>query len=98
MRRTSRMLHCPKEVAMRGRTLIAGAIVLGATAACANEGDKQVLQPVVLGMTQATGATYNDGQVSMYQVEKPVELPIRAPNDGERPSGDVDPYPHAPYY
>ncbi len=77
------------------------AIVVAAcvgTAACANSNDTEVGQPVVLGMQDDIAPVYDDGQVQMYQVEKQVPLPIRPPKDGERPSGDVDPYPDPPYY
>ncbi|HEY8075333.1 MAG TPA: hypothetical protein VIF62_14510 [Labilithrix sp.] len=68
------------------------------TAACANSNDTEVGQPVVLGMLDTVPPVYDDGEVQMYQVEKQVPLPIRPPKDGERPSGDVDPYPDHPYY
>jgi hypothetical protein len=76
--------------------VVTAAIAIGMlTIACANQDDNEVLQPVVLGMLDTTGPTYDDGQVSMYQVTTRVKLPIKA---GQSPGGDVDPYPHAPFY
>src|SRR2546421_226250 len=81
------------------RRLVAGAVAIAALAlACANSNDKENIPPVVLGMLDTTPATYNDGQGSLYQGTSQVELPIRRPKDGERPGGDVDPYPDAPFY
>jgi hypothetical protein len=81
------------------RRLVTGAVAIAAlTLACANTDEKENIPPVVLGMLDTTPAAYDDGQVSMYQVTLPVELPIRRPKNGERPGGDVDPYPDAPFY
>lgn len=67
-------------------------------AACASSEEEQVLPPVVLGMTETTPPAFDDGQTQIFQVSRPVKLPMRAPLDGERPSGAVDPYPEAPFH
>jgi hypothetical protein len=66
--------------------------------ACARDDGKQVLPPVVLGMLDTTPAAYDDGEQKFYQVARPVPLPFRRPEDNERPKGDVDPYPDAPFH
>jgi len=88
---------------MRARSLLALSAVLGLALAlpmtgCADKGETQVIAPVVLGMLETAKPTYDDGQVQIYEVYVPVELPLRRPADGELPKGDVDPYPRAPFH
>lgn len=83
---------------MHSRTLI-GLLVIGASlAGCANEGDTQVIPPVVLGMTETTPPAYDDGQMQIYETYLPVPLPLRRPTDEERPRGEADPYPRPPFH
>ena len=86
---------------MRARILI-GLVIVGAAiapfvAGCANDGDTQVIPPVVLGMTETTPPTYDDGQMQIYESYLPVPLPLRRPTDDERPKGAADPYPRPPF-
>jgi hypothetical protein len=85
-----------------GRTLarLARIIALASLslAGCANEGETQVIPPVVLGMVETAPPTYDDGQVQIYQTFLPVPLPLRRPSDDERPRGDADPYPRPPFH
>ena len=83
---------------MRVRTLIGVGSLVSALAACANEGDTQVIPPVVLGMTETTAPAYDDGQMQIYESYLPVPLPLRRPTDEERPKGDADPYPRPPFH
>lgn len=76
--------------------IVAGAALLG-VGACSNQDDTRVLPPVVLAMQETLPPVYDDGQVRIYQVSTPVALPLRAPNDGERPQGASPPYPRAPF-
>ncbi len=69
-----------------------------ASAACAGEGDKEVLPPVVLGMLETTPAAYDDGETQIFQVSREVRMPFRRPNDDERPQGQADPYPRMPFH
>jgi hypothetical protein len=73
------------------------AVVVGLVA-CSNNGDAQVIPPTVLGMSDTTAPTYDDGETQIYQVSRDVTLPTRRPKDGERPGGSVDPYPRTPFY
>lgn len=53
-------------------------VVIVAAAACNNGSADQVTRPVALGMTSTTPAYYADGQVTLYQVLTPVQLPVRS--------------------
>jgi hypothetical protein len=78
---------------------IIGGFVLGAlVSACASEDGKEVLPPVVLGMLETTPPAYDDGEQKIFQVAREVRLPYRRPEDGERPTGNVEPYPRAPFH
>jgi hypothetical protein len=66
--------------------------------ACASTGDEQVLAPVVLGMTAETAPIQSDGNESIFQVQTPVPLPMRAPTAAEAAGlGEAPPYPRAPF-
>src|SRR5262249_8813106 len=65
--------------------------------ACSSEHDREALPPVVVGMQETTAPIYDDGEQKIYQVTHEVRMPFRRPKDGERPQGDVDPYPDAPF-
>ena len=80
------------------------ALVLGACAivfvgaACANSDASQVTTPTVLGMTSSLAPVYDDGQMQLYQVQVPVRLPIRRPDDSELQGlPKADPYPRGPW-
>jgi hypothetical protein len=49
-----------------------------ACAACSNGAGDQLTKPDALGMTDTTPPYYSDGQLTLYQVTKPVPLPVRA--------------------
>src|SRR4051794_17280127 len=84
---------------MRARTFLGlGLVLVGASVGCANEGETQVIPPVVLGMTETTAPAYDDGEVQIYESYLPVPLPLRRPTDEERPKGDADPYPRPPFH
>jgi hypothetical protein len=99
----------PVGVRPRLRVLRVAALLVGAGAApvvataagCSNGSSDQVTPPIALGMTDALAAYYSDQQISIYEVQKPVPLPVRAPSDqevqalGPAPAGT--PYPRAPY-
>ncbi|MDB4998633.1 MAG: hypothetical protein JWM74_6065 [Myxococcaceae bacterium] len=75
-----------------------GAALVLAVTACAGSDADQVTQPAVVGMTDKIAAMYSDGQVSLYQVQTPVRLPLRKPTDAERGAlGKADPFPRAPF-
>jgi hypothetical protein len=83
---------------MRARSLFGLALALALPIGCADKGETQVIPPVVLGMLETAPPTYDDGQMQIYEVYTPVELPLRRPSDEERPQGDADPYPRPPFH
>lgn len=84
---------------MRAFPLLGGlALACASFFGCASQDDHQVIPPVVLGMLETTAPTYDDGQMQIYEVFVPVELPLRRPTAEERPQGNVDPYPRAPFH
>lgn len=84
---------------MRAAVLIGIAALCISAAGCAAD-EEQVIPPVVLGMLETTGPTYDDGQVQIYEVHVPVELPLRRPTEEESATltGDVPPYPRPPFH
>jgi hypothetical protein len=80
-------------------TAFASLLTLGLAAACSNSGDDQVTKPVSVGMTSTIAPYYADGQITLYQAQTPVALPVRKPTSadalGAAPKGT--PYPHAPF-
>jgi hypothetical protein len=70
--------------------------------ACAPDSAHQVTAPIDLGMTnKLTTPYYSDQNLTLYQVQTPVPLPVRRPTDAEisalggAPQGT--PYPRAPF-
>jgi hypothetical protein len=85
------------HIAIAGAALLVGVASL---AACTT-GDAQETPPIVLGMTDQIAPSYSDQELTLYEVQTPVELPVRKPNDQERQAlqglGDQPPYPRAPF-
>jgi hypothetical protein len=50
---------------------------------CAAESDKQTYAPVALGMTPATPAFIDDGETTIYEVKRPISLPIKVPTEAD---------------
>ncbi len=80
---------------------LAPLLALALASACSNGSGDQVTRPVSVGMTSKVAPYYADGQITLYQVQAPVALPVRKPTDADRaalgaaPKGT--PYPHAPF-
>jgi hypothetical protein len=76
-------------------------VALALVAACAPGSADQVTPPVALGMTSSIAPYYSDGEITLYQVQTPVALPVRRPTSadiqglGSAPKGT--PYPHGPF-
>ncbi|MET0595584.1 MAG: hypothetical protein ABW133_22995 [Polyangiaceae bacterium] len=51
---------------------------------CAAESDKQTYDPVALGMTADSPPFYDDGETTIYQVKRPISIPIVRPTDADR--------------
>src|SRR5262245_54055563 len=80
------------------RAAICASTLAVVSAGCASENEKEVLPPVVLGMLETTAPAYDDGEQQIYQVYREVRLPYRRAEDGERPRGEMDPYPRPPFH
>jgi len=83
---------------MCARSIFGLALVLALPFGCANKGETQVMQPVVLGMLETAAPTYDDGQMQIYEAYLPVELPLRQPSDDERPKARPIPTPRPPFH
>jgi len=70
-------------------------------AACSQSSNTQTTAPVDLGMTSTMAPYYMDENITIYEAQTPVPLPVKAPSAsdlsslGPTPAGT--PYPHAPY-
>lgn len=67
----------PKAVGARPH-LVFALVAIG----CAT--DAQTTKPTVVGMSSTTPAYYSDGNTTIYEVQVPVALPIRAPDSNEQ--------------
>jgi hypothetical protein len=82
-------------------TEFAPLVALALVAACTNGSGDQVTTPLAVGMTSTIGPYYADGQITLYQVNEAVPLPVRKPSAadekalGAAPKGT--PYPHMPF-
>jgi hypothetical protein len=50
---------------------------------CAAQSAKQTFDPVALGMTPDTPAFIDQGDTTLYEVKRPVSLPIKVPTDSD---------------
>jgi hypothetical protein len=87
--------YCPRSA------LLLVLIAFGVPAACTNGSADQVLKPVAEGIASNTPPYYSDGNLTLYEAQTPVELPVRQPTAAELaalgPAPSGTPYPHAPY-
>jgi hypothetical protein len=78
-----------------------GAVVLGALMGlgCNSGGANQSSTPIVLGMTDSVTPVYNTAQLTLYEVQVPVPLPVEKPTAQQEAAlgGPVAPYPHEPF-
>jgi len=91
----------PTRVGSRPRFLPFAIAAILAAAACSQSSNNQTTAPFDLGMTSTMAAYYSDEELTIYEAQAPVPLPVRAPTAsdmsslGPTPAGT--PYPHAPY-
>jgi hypothetical protein len=66
---------------------------------CGAESDKQTYDPVALGMTSSDPPLYDDGETTLYEVKRPISLPINPPSDADLTllSPVVPPYTRTPW-
>ena len=73
--------------------------LLGAILAGCSQGSADVEPPVVLGMTPSIPPYYSDDEITLYEVQAKVPLPIMKPTAQQESAlgKGVTPFPHAPY-
>jgi len=93
--------HPPTRVGSPPRHLPFAVAAILAAAACSQSSNNQTTAPFDLGMTSTMAAYYSDQELTIYEAQAPVPLPVREPTAadmaslGPTPAGT--PYPHAPY-
>jgi hypothetical protein len=91
----------PRMPSLVGAWPFAPLALVALVAACSNGSGDQVTPPVAVGMTSKINPTYDDGQLTLFEVDQAVPLPVRKPSDadekalGAAPKGT--PYPHMPF-
>jgi hypothetical protein len=81
-----------------GWTQLALLAALGAVG-CGSKGENKTYDPVALGMTSADTPFYDDGDTQLFEVKRPVSLPIMSPTDAQRATltTPVAPYERTPW-
>jgi hypothetical protein len=83
------------------RALLAGVGAAIVLVACASDSADQEVGPMSVGLTSSAAPYYDDGNLTLYEAQVPVELPVRQPTSAEikalgaAPAGT--PYPRAPF-
>jgi hypothetical protein len=60
--------------------MVSGMWLLAAVISGCSGNDGQVTHPSIVGMTDTTPAYYSDGNLTIYEVQIPVTMPMRAPD------------------
>jgi hypothetical protein len=76
-------------------------LLVALAAGCSDNSTNQVTQPIELGMTNTMAPYYSDMELTLYEAQLPVPLPVRKPTDSElaalaKPIPST-PYPRAPF-
>jgi hypothetical protein len=79
-----------------GATLVVASWLL---AGCSKADNTQQLDPASLAMTKSTTPFYDDGELTLYETQIPVNLPVRQPTADERKAldGKVGPFDRHPW-
>ena len=74
-------------------------LLLVLVAACSDDTTNQQTKPIELGMTNTMAPYYSDMELTLYQAQMPVQLPVRKPTSNEMSalSKAVAPYPRTPF-
>jgi len=74
-------------------------LLLSLAAACSDNSTNQQTKPIELGMTNTMAPYYSDQELTLYQAQLPVQLPVRKPTSSEQSalSKPLAPYPHTPF-
>lgn len=95
--------RAPTRVGVSPRFLLpaCATATLALAAACSPGSANQTTPPIDLGMVGNMDAGFNDGIITLYEVQTPVQLPLRQPSDSELsalgPAPANTPYPRAPW-
>lgn len=57
---------------------------LGATLGCAPDEEQRTLEPARVAMNESVAPIYDDGDLTIYEVKAPFQLPIVAPSESKR--------------
>ena len=92
----------PTFVGSRPRQCLAALTVALVGAACSNSSSSdQITEPVDLGMTSKMAAYYSDQNLTLYEAQMPVPLPVRKPTSADYkalgPTPQGTPYPREPF-
>jgi hypothetical protein len=93
--------HPPTRVGSRPRFLPFAVATTLAAVACSQSANNQTTPPVDLGMTSTMTPYYQSQDLTLYEAQTPVALPVKQPSSsdlaslGGTPAGT--PYPHAPW-
>ena len=97
--RSTTLLKAPRREGLRPRLWLLALIGVGV--ACSNGNADQVTAPNDLGMISTMAPYYTDGNLTLYESQKPVMLPVRMPTSAEvsalQAGSKVTPYPRAPF-
>ncbi len=86
--------ECPKSASWWALTLCL------LVAACGSKEEQRTLEPARVAMNESVSAIYDDGELVIYEVKAPFELPIVAPDRASRQAlqrDNVEPYGAAPW-
>jgi hypothetical protein len=77
---------------------VVGAVLCAVSSGCSGEDTRQ-LEPAALAMPGSTQAFYDDGDITLFQVQRDVPLPLKRPTDADRKNlgKAVKPFPRAPW-
>ena len=87
-------------LALLGAFTSLGALaLLGVAGAACSQGSAAVDAPIELGMTSTAPPYYSDQELTLYEAQKQVPLPIIKPSSSQESAlgKGVAPFPHAPY-
>jgi hypothetical protein len=75
------------------------ALVVALAGGCSNDSNDQQTAPVALGMTSSIAPYYSDQNITIYQVQVPVQFPVKQPSsaDTSNPPPNNTPYAYSPY-
>jgi hypothetical protein len=89
----------PSVPSKPGFAWIGALLAASGAVGCAAESDKQTYEPVALGMTADSPPFYDDGETTIYQVKRPISIPVIPPTEAERMGlgAVVPPYTRTPW-